>query len=315
MKLLITGGAGFIGYHLCDEMVKENQVTIYDNINNYYNVKLKEKNLADLKKNGVNFIKGDILDAQKLLDSIKNYNCVIHLAAQPGVRYSSKFPLITNNINLNGTLNVLEAIRKNPEIKLIFSSSSSVFGDLGKKSINENLPRNPLSIYGISKYACEEYVKHYEKFYDLNIVSIRPFTVSGERQRPDMALFKFIDLMYNDREIIIFGDGNQTRDWGNVKNIIAAFKKCAELEDLKGQFFNIGNGKSFSVLELINLISKYLNKEPKLKFVEKSSIEPYHTLADISKAKTLLNYIPKFSFEDAIESEISFYLNNLDLFK
>ncbi|MHA1797995.1 MAG: NAD-dependent epimerase/dehydratase family protein [Candidatus Helarchaeota archaeon] len=316
MKYFITGGAGFIGYHLCEELLKDNEVIIYDNLNDYYNIKLKEKNLSDLTDLGAVFIKGNILNYQKMKEHSQNCEVIIHLAAQPGVRYSIQNPLITNRINVEGTLNVLEIVRKNPNIKLVFSSSSSVFGDLGKKSIQEEDPKKPISIYGISKLICEEYIRYYvNNNNNLKIVIIRPFTVSGERQRPDMALYKFIDWMYKEKEILIFGDGNQTRDWGNVKNIISAFKFCAENELINGDSFNIGNGKSNSVLDIIYLISKYLDKKPNLKFTKENAFEPRHTKADITKAKKLLNYIPKKNLDEAIKSEVSFYLENFNIFQ
>lgn len=310
----MTGGAGFIGYHLCKSLLDDHKVTIFDNLNEYYNLKLKEKNLKDLETLGANFIKGDILNYDSLIKNFDNYDVVFHLAAQPGVRYSSEHPMITNKINIEGTLNVLEMIKKNPKSKLIFSSSSSVFGDVGAISIRENTPRVPISIYGVSKVACEDYVSHYMKHYKLEIVTIRPFTVSGERQRPDMALFKFIDGIIKDKELTIFGDGKQTRDWGNVKNIAKAFKSSAEMDEAIGETFNIGNEKSHSVLNVIKLISKYLNKKPKMKFLNKSLIEPTHTLANISKAKKILKYSPKYNLEDAIKSEINFYMENKEIF-
>ncbi|MHA1312679.1 MAG: NAD-dependent epimerase/dehydratase family protein [Candidatus Helarchaeota archaeon] len=315
MKYLITGGAGFIGFHLCSELLKENEVIIYDNLSNYYNLNLKEKNVRDLIKLGAKFVKGDILNYKTLFESIEGNDVVIHLAAQPGIKYSMEHPVITNRINVEGTLNVLESLKKNPHVKLIFFSSSSVFGEVSRPPTTENHPKNPISIYGLSKSVCEEYMHQYIKNYALNVVTLRPFTVCGARQRPDMAIFKFIDSIYNGREVTIFGDGRQTRDWGNVKNIVNAAKEASQNKKVSNEIFNIGNGTATSVLEVVNLVAAALKKEPNLKFIERRNFDPLHTLADISRAKKLLNYRPQYDLKDAIDSQISFYLNNLDLFK
>lgn len=306
MKCLVTGGIGFIGFHLCSKLIETHDVAVIDNLNPYYNLKIKNLNSKELKSLGVKVFNEDILNYTKIKEIMKGIDVVFHLAAQPGVRYSVDHPLKVYKINVEGTINLLQSAKENQISKFIFASSSSVYGNCTELPIKETTPTNPISPYGLSKLVAEKYVKFYEEFYNLPYVIFRFFTVVGARQRPDMGLFKFITNMLSDKEITIFGDGNQTRDWSNVKNVVDACLKALDNPEADNQTLNIGHGKRTSVNEIIGILENKLHKKAKLINVERKIVDPLDTQADISKIVSILGYKPTYSLEEAIEKEIEY---------
>ena len=310
MKALITGGAGFIGSHLA---MKFNNADIYDSLTDYYSLKLKDYNKKLIIQKGNHFFNKDI----KYIDlSNSDYEYIFHLAAQPGVRYSVEHPIDVLKTNLISTLELLEKIRKsNIEIKrFVFISSSSVFGKIKYLPIDEEHPKDPISPYGASKLSAEKYVQNYFLHYGIPTVIIRPFTVVGARQRPDMGLHKFISSIIEDKPLVIYGDGNQTRDWTHIENIINGILLASKKKGAIGENFNIGNGTKISVNEVIDKINSFLNKKYKIINKPRNIAEPIDTQADISKARRILGYNPTKNIDDAIKEQLNFYLNHRELF-
>jgi len=214
LKILVTGGAGFIGSNLVDRLISMGEnVTIIDNFDNYYSSKIKRENVQhNVKKKNFELIKDDIRNSKVLTDALKDVEIVFHLAARPGVRPSIKNPKLYHEVNVSGTLNFLNACLNSSVKKIIYSSSSSVYGEPEYLPIDENHPTQPISPYGMTKLAGEEYCRAFSKIYGLNIISLRYFTVFGPRQRPDMAIAKFTKLLLKGKPPEVYGDGEQTRD-------------------------------------------------------------------------------------------------------
>ncbi|MHA1428139.1 MAG: GDP-mannose 4,6-dehydratase [Candidatus Helarchaeota archaeon] len=306
MRCLVTGGAGFIGFHLCQRLIESHDVMILDNFNSYYDVSLKEFNARELKNLGVVIVRENILNFNKIQDIMNKIDIVIHLAAQPGVRYSVDHPLEVYKINVDGTLNLLEAARRNNISLFVFASSSSIYGNCRELPIKEDHPTQPISPYGFSKLIGEKAIKFYNLYSNLPTVIFRFFSVIGARQRPDMGLYKFIFNILNNKPLTIFGDGNQTRDWSNVKNVVEVISKSIENPNVLNKTLNIGHGLKTSVNEIINILENKIGRKAKIINVSKNIAEPLNTQADINKIKNLLDYSPKYSLEEAIESEIDF---------
>ncbi len=310
MKCLVTGGAGFIGFHLSSQLIKSYEVIVVDDFNPYYNVKLKEINAKELNDLGVEVINVDILKFDKIREITKKSEIVFHLAAQPGVRYSVDNPLRVHKINVEGTLNLLEAARKNNISLFVNVSSSSVYGNCTELPIKESTLKNPISPYGLSKLIGEYYVNFYYEFHNLPAINLRLFTVIGARQRPDMGLYKFIYSIIKDKNLTIYGDGNQTRDWSNVKNVVDACLKLLNKSDLAGNVFNVGHGKRTSVNKVIKILEEKIGKKAIISREQRNIADPLDTQADISKIMKYLDYKPKYSIVEAIEKEIE-YVGNL----
>ena len=307
-KFMVTGGAGFIGSHLVDRLIKmNNQVIVYDNFDEYYAG--KENNIQNhLCDPNFTLIKADILDYDTLHKAMNKVNVVFHLAAQAGVRYSTENPLKTNTVNTTGTLNVLKAAKQNGIKKIVFASSSSVYGVPQYMPVDEKHPTNPVSIYGASKLAAEKYCQ----ILGLQIIMLRYHTVYGPRQRPDMAIHKWTRLLFQNKPPIIYGDGQQTRDFTYIDDIIDGTLKSAETEGVEKEIFNLGSGSNVSVNTVVQLL---------LELTDKTDIEPIytppnlgdvsHTYADISKAKKFLGYIPRMTFETGIQLYVKWFKSGL----
>ncbi|MHA1556673.1 MAG: NAD-dependent epimerase/dehydratase family protein [Candidatus Heimdallarchaeota archaeon] len=303
-NFLITGGAGFIGHHLAKYLLgMEEKVTIFDCFSDYYSPYLKWKNARDVEKLGGTIVEGNILSKRELEKAISknNIDTVIHLAAQPGVRYSTENPEMALRINVEGTSNVLSVSRENGVKKAVITSSSSVFGATQQMPMDENHPTNPISFYGVSKLTTEKLVavcNHLYPEFDTSI--LRPFTVVGARQRPDMAINIFVSRILNRETITIFGDGNQTRDWTHVGNMVQAFYLAAIKPKAKHQIFNVGAGTRISVNQVLAIVAEVTGIDPILKYTEMNKADVKDTFADIGKAKRLLGYHPRKTISDAV---------------
>jgi len=297
------------------ELLREKgfNVTILDNFSDYYSVHVKRLNAKELSDLKVNVIEGSILDKEVLNKSIElDYDIVFHFAAQPGVRYSTINPEKSLRINIEGTSQVLSVCREKKIKKIVIASSSSVFGLKDYLPIDEAHPKKPVSYYGVSKLAVEHIVKvSRHLFSETDISIIRPFTVIGARQRPDMAINYFVSNILNDKPITVFGDGNQTRDWTHVENTVNAAYLMGIKPKAKNEDFNIGSGISSSVNDVLELISNITNKDVKIEYKPFDNADVKDTLANIEKAKKLLGYSPMKSLKIAIEEFIEDYNKNL----
>lgn len=308
LRIMVTGGAGFIGSHLVDELIEmDNSVIVYDNLDKHYAG--KEDNIQfHLGDPNLIFLKFDILDYDVLCKVMKKVDVIFHLAAQPGVRYSLENPQKTNTVNTTGTLNVLMAAKQNHVKKIIFASSSAVYGTPQYMPVDETHPTNPISIYGASKLAAEKFCRIYDNLFDLSTITLRYHTVYGPRQRPDMAIYKWTQQLFENKPPVIYGTGEQTRDFTYVDDIIDGTLRSGEIDDVKGEIFNLGGGSRVSVNEVVKLLLKLTGKE---------DIKPIHeppkpgdvpdTYADISKGRNLLGYNPKVSLNDGIRQFIKWF--------
>lgn len=309
LRVMITGGAGFIGSHLADALLEMgNTVICYDDFNSYYTG--KERNVQhNLNNPNYHLIKADVLDFDNLFHAIHGVDVIFHLAAQAGIRYSVEHPQEVAKINIMGTLILLNAARQQKVKKIIFASSSSVYGNPQYMPTDENHPTNPISPYGASKLSAEKYCLIYHKLYNMNIVILRYFTVYGPRQRPDMAIRKFIRLVFNNKPPVIYGDGTQTRDFTYVDDIIQGTVSVAEMEDVDGEIFNLGGGHSVSVRHLVQLLIELAGKEGKIQpeYVPAKLGDVKDTHADITKARNFLRYEPQSYLENGLRNFLEWY--------
>lgn len=301
MRALVTGCAGFIGSHLVDKLLElENEVTGIDCFTDYYPREFKEANISNaLKHKNFTLIRESILDVDKFPDA----DYVFHEAAQAGVRASwgRSFEIYSRN-NIEATQRLLEFYKDREIKKFVYASSSSVYGD-AELPMKEDSILKPVSPYGVTKLAGENLCYLYWKNYRVPIVSLRYFTVYGPRQRPDMAIHKFVKTILNDEEITIYGDGEQTRDFTYVDDVVEATILAAKA-DLKGEVFNVGGGSRISVNELIEQIEAIVEHKAKVKYVEKQEGDVKDTLADTSKAGKLLGWKPMTNIDKGLEKYI-----------
>ncbi|AFZ00572.1 NAD-dependent epimerase/dehydratase family protein [Calothrix sp. PCC 6303] len=305
-KNIVTGVAGFIGSHIAENLLKQGQQVIgVDEINDYYDPIFKQKNIAHLQSYpGFEFIERDIqlLNWQKLLQDTE---VVYHQAAQAGVRASwgQGFRSYTER-NINATQILLEAAKDATTLKrLVFASSSSVYGDAETFPTHEGICPAPVSPYGITKLAAESLCGLYYKNFGVPFVALRYFTVYGPRQRPDMAFHKFFKAVIEDQAIPVFGDGEQTRDFTYVSDAVAANLAAATIPEAVGQIFNIGGGSRVILSEVLNMMEQIVGKPIKRNFIDRAIGDARHTGADIFKAQKLLGWQPQVSLREGLSQE------------
>lgn len=305
-RCLVTGCAGFIGSHLCERLLKDGyKVVGVDCFTDYYSRAIKEKNMDGFKgHSGFQFISNDLndLDLAELLDEV---DFVFHEAAQAGVRASwgKRFDTYIHS-NITATQKLLAAAKGKLIKKFVYASSSSVYGDSPLPMKEENLLK-PVSPYGVTKLAAENLCYLYWKNYGVPTVMLRYFTVYGPRQRPDMGLHKFISAALKGEEIVVFGDGHQTRDFTYVADVIAANMKCLHLEKA-GMNMNIGGGARVTVNEVLGLIQDIAGKSVRITYSEKAKGDVLDTLADISQARKLIGYEPKVGIREGIKAQMQY---------
>lgn len=313
----ITGGAGFIGSSLVEQLLKNNnKVVTIDNFCDFYDPSIKEKNVETaLSNKNYKLYRGDIRDFD-LLNQIFQENKIdeiIHLAAMAGVRPSIENPILYQEVNVIGTQNILEIAKKYQVKKMVMASSSSVYGNCTQVPFKEDLIVDfAISPYAASKKSNEVMAHVYHKLYDINIVMLRFFTVFGPRQRPDLAINKFTRLMLEGKEIPMFGDGSTSRDYTYIDDIVDGIMKASfyvEKNDNVYEIINIGNSNPVSLKEMIEILGKALNVVPKIKQYPMQPGDVDRTFADISKAKKILGYEPKVSFEEGIYRFVEWYKN------
>ena len=307
-SVMITGAAGFIGSHLTETLLSHNNyLVLIDNFNDYYPG--KDEQLQNILNNyqqnrDYQLVKADIVDNSTFNKINHELDYIFHLAAQAGVRYSIDNASEVTYNNIVGTVNVFEYASKLPSIKkVIYASSSSVYGDPLYTPVDENHPKNPISPYAVSKLCGENYANLYFKEYNLPVTSLRFYTVYGPRSRPDMAIKKFFSHILGDKEIIIYGDGTQKRDFTYISDIINGLILAGEVDKSSGEIFNIGSSNPISVNDLVSRMYEIAKVEKKIKFIEHQKGDVYITHSDISKARKILSFKPKTTIEVGLENQ------------
>lgn len=319
-KILITGAAGFIGFNLIKYLLKKNYEIIgIDNLNTYYNKKLKIKRISQLKSKNFQFIKLDLRKSDQIKKKLKKikFGLIIHLAAQPGVRYSVKEPHSYIENNILAFSNILELTR-DKKVKLIYSSSSSVYGDSRTYPLKENQKLNPKNIYAMTKNNNEEHAKIYAQNYNLSILGLRFFTVFGEWGRPDMMVIKFLISAINNKKFQVYNNGNHFRDFtyiGDLCEMVYPIIKDYKKINNKNEIFNICSGKSISlkyIIKKLALLTKY-NKTVNRKYNHLEVLKTHGSNIKINKfARKKFNFT---NIDQAIINTFEWFKKNKVLFK
>ncbi len=309
MKILLTGCAGFIGYHTTLKLLERgDEVVGLDNISPYYDPKLKEDRLKTLKgKRGFTFTKGDILDRKAVAKCMEGVDRVVHLAALAGVRYSFEHPEEYIDINITGFFNILDEVRKQKIGGLVYASSSSVYGGNGKLPAEESdRTDNQLSLYGQNKKDNELMAHTYHHLYGIPVTGLRFFTVYGPWGRPDMALFLFTDAILRGHEMNIYGQGKMQRDFTYVDDIVSGIIASID-KNYPEEIFNLGCGRQEELMDFISMIEKECGKEGKKNYMDMQPGDVKASLASIEKAKKMLGYAPKTMIKDGIPKFVAWY--------
>ena len=303
--VLVTGGAGFIGSHLCEHLLRQrHRVVIIDNFDDFYDPRLKRANLDEIKSSGnYELFEVDIRNPGCVLEVFETArpDAVVHLAARAGVRPSLLQPELYVSTNIDGTLNLLESSRKSGVQRFVFASSSSVYGQANRVPFSEDdVITRPLSIYAATKVSGEALAFSYAHLYQLPVIGLRIFTAFGPRQRPDLAVRKFAQLIEAGREVPIFGDGSMQRDYTYVDDVVSAIGRALEY---RGPFdiFNLGNSRTVRLDYMVEVLEKALGRPAKRKFLPLQRGDMLVTYADLTKSRKLLGYDPQISFEDGIQ--------------
>lgn len=308
-RIVVTGGAGFIGSHLVDRLLTEgSEVTIIDSFETG-----QAQNVSC--HNNLQVIRGDIRDYALIKRTLKGADAVFHEAALASVVLSIRDPTIANEINVAGTLNLLKASLDLGVKRFVYASSAAVYGNTNRVQKKEDMPLSPTSPYGVSKLAAEKYVEIFHELYGLETISLRYFNVYGPRQRFDEkwayggVISIFLDRLLRNMPPVIYGDGKQTRDFVYVKDVVEANMLALRRNDAVGETFNIGTGKRITVNKVAQLLKRMTSKENLENVYSDSRLgDVRHGYADISKAKRILNYGPKFSMERGLEELVNWYV-------
>lgn len=317
MEVLVTGGAGFIGGHIARGLAREgHDVTILDNLEPYYAVGIKERNLEAARKaatdgdGSVTFSEGSITDSALVEELVTTADVVYHQAAQAGVRQSIEEPRKVNRYNVDGTIDVLEAARTNEVDRVVIASSSSVYGKPEYLPYDEDHPTTPVSPYGVSKLATEQYGRVYHEIYGLPTVSLRYFTVYGPRMRPNMAMTNFVSRCLHGEPPVIYGDGSQTRDFTYVEDVIRVNLQLLDDDSADGQILNIGSTDTIDILTLAETVRDAIDPSLELTYTDAREGDAAHTHADVSKASALLGYQPTVDIREGVAAFIEWYREN-----
>lgn len=310
MRYLITGGAGFIGSNLADKLLADgNEIVVVDNFNDYYDVAVKEANVAQALQNpNYRLYRVDIEDMPRLEAVFKahRFDAVIHLAARAGVRPSLENPVEYVKSNILGTVNVLEAMRQFGVKKLVIASSSSVYGNCAAEIFSEDLKvTEPISPYAATKSACEQICYTWHHLYGINVVALRFFTVYGPRQRPDLAINKFSRLIAENKPIEMYGDGSTKRDYTFIGDIVQGICASIAYDKTGYEIINLGGGEPITLKRMIQTIEDAMGKKAEIIQKPMQPGDVNKTVCDWSKAQRLLGYQPRTTFEQGIKKFIS----------
>ena len=303
MKILLTGGAGFIGSHLLERLIaRGDEVAVIDDFNDYYDPAIKRRNLP---RSGFRLHEKDIRESADIVAREKP-DVLVHLAARAGVRPSQSQPALYESVNVAGTLGLLEACRQSGVHRVVFASSSSVYGNapVPFREDFENL--QPISFYGATKLMGEHYVRIYSRLYGIHATCLRFFTAYGPRQRPDMAIHAFTAAIDRDKEIPMFGDGTTERDYTFVSDIIQGLLGAIDHPE-PFAVFNLGESRTIELRKLIDLIGKTLGKTPRIRQMPEQPGDVKRTFATIDEARRRLGYDPKVGVEEGIREFVAWY--------
>lgn len=312
MNILVTGGAGFIGSHICRRLLSEGHaVTLIDDFNDYYDPAIKRANVAAMG-GAVKVVEGDIRDRDQVrsLFAAGKFDAVIHIAARAGVRPSVKDPQLYIDTNITGTHHLLEASRQNGVGRFLFASSSSVYGLAKTVPFSEDLALpQTLSPYAATKLAGEHLCGNYSHLFGLRVVCLRFFTVYGPGQRPDLAIHKFTDAIHKGLPIPQYGDGSTRRDYTYIDDIVQGVMGALQYNGARFDIFNLGENQTITLTELIQEIEKALGKRALIERLPEQQGDMPLTSADITKARALLGYNPQTKIAEGIPKFVSWYLN------
>ncbi len=312
-RVLITGGAGFIGSQLSEKRLQAgDDVVVLDNFNDFYDPSLKERNIESLVgQDGFSLIRGDIRDNSALETAFERapFDFLVHLAAMPGVRPSVQKPDLYYDVNCTGTVRLFDWVAKaSPGCKVIFGSSSSVYGDQCPTPFKEEMTGDcPISPYAASKRAGELQAYVHHRIYGLNVCCLRFFTVYGPRQRPEMAIHKFTRQINEGEEVVVYGDGTAIRDFTYITDILDGIERA--MENASGfQIFNLGESRTISILETIDLIAKSLGKKARVRHDPPCEGDVPITFADLTLARKELGYNPKVDVAAGVDAFVRWFL-------
>ncbi|MEI6970592.1 MAG: GDP-mannose 4,6-dehydratase [bacterium] len=312
MKILVTGGAGFIGSHLVERLLERgDEIVVLDDLNDFYDPAIKKRNMATATQHRLfTFVEGDVRDAgvlEQLAGQDRKFDVIVHLAARAGVRPSLVDPILYEQVNCLGTLNILQMAKKRGIKRLVFASSSSVYGHSSTPPFREDTQvTSPMSPYAATKAACELYCSNYHHLYGISCTALRFFTVYGARQRPDLAIHKFTGMIDRGEPIPFYGDGGSARDYTYYTDIIDGVTAAVD-RDLGFEIINLGESRTTRLSTLVELIEKRLGKRAKLSLQPEQPGDMKVTCADISKAVRLLGYKPTTPIEAGIERFVAWY--------
>jgi UDP-glucose 4-epimerase len=309
-KYLVTGGAGFIGSHLVRRLVAEGKtVRVVDNLSTG-----RVSRLDDLMT-AIEFVEGDLADKRVSQDAVKEIDYVLHQAAVPSVQRSVQDPVGTNRANITATLNLLESSRNARVRRLVYAASSSAYGDTEVLPKKEDMPANPLSPYALQKLAGEQYCKLYHGLYGLETVSLRYFNVFGPDQDPDSdysaVIPKFTTKLLAAESLTVYGDGEQSRDFTYIENVVEANLLALRAKEAPGKVCNIGCGERITLKQLIQILEKITDAKARVEYAAAKPGDVRHSLADIGRAKAILQYQPKISVEEGLQRTVAAYRSGI----
>lgn len=321
MNIVVTGGAGFVGSHIAARLLNDgHEVAVIDNLDPYYDLKLKEYNIEHCREVGgerFSFVEGSITD-EALVERVvadHNVDIVYHEAAKAGVRPSVEEPKTYEENNVQGLLNVLSAAADHGVERVVNASSSSVYGVPEYLPYDEDHPNRPKSPYAVTKLACEHYCNVYESLHDIVTVNLRYFTVYGPRMRPNMAISNFVSRCLNGEPPVIYGDGEQTRDFTYIDDIVKANLALLDSDAGDGETMNIGSSDNISIRQLAEYVVKETSADVDIVHEEGKEADSRHTHADISKAKELVDYEPSYDIRQGVAQFIDWYETNREWYE
>lgn len=322
MQVLVTGGAGFIGGHVGQRLVERgHDVTVLDAMHPYYDLSIKRHTIETCRETAANsdgdyeFVEGDIRDESLVESLVGETEFIYHQAGRAGVRDSVAEPRVYDEVNVEGTLNLLDAARANDVRRIIYASSSSVYGKPEYLPYDEQHPTTPVSPYGASKLAAERYGCSYAEVYDLPFVALRYFTVYGPRMRPNMAITNFVSRCMNGEPPIIYGDGTQTRDFTYIDDVVSANLALLETNAADGEAVNVGSTDNIEIRELAAAIRDEINPDLEFEFDDRHDADAEHTHASVERARDRLGYEPTYDIRDGVSQFIDWFRDNLEWYE